>query len=695
MRIQKTFTIVPPPGPATRTPADNRPMTSKQVRKAYRAANSVPRVSRAELLRQERAEQERIRKEFEKEKAAAKAKALREKKRAKEQAEREEKKKKGLPTVTVRPSQDTIAWFVRGNGSGNKRDCKGGDVDEITDAAKASALATVEEQEEEEDEDFPSPKRFCNKEEHDEDNDGEAEKGRGGSALGHEEPCTKLDAAPEKNETTTEDDFLEGFEIMSDEEISKLSFNDAVTKKNVGSTEECSERQSPPEQDVVPVEGNHNTHSFDETTLHKLNSAISVKNPELIALQELDLIFDDEDDLELEMLALDVVMTSQQRLIKENIEEPLLQRSQRSTRTATGYEVDLGLAAGLRKETPRAAGSMKHDQTSLMPPPPISAASRPISPVATKPQSPPLSTQQIFFNMDDFFPTSSQQAAELEEEETIFISQPTKPGLIPKATAQAQAPSPAPQKELLPANTLSSSPGAPKPFFTSSGSNERMAVALLRSRRTAEQEEERRQRALHLEAIEFEEAEEEEVERRAREKRLADSKLKRQAADSAALKTAPHQKGLAPQPTKPVASVSPSFSARKGLAANSNHTPTKAITQRTPMQRTPLVETNAKVVLFDTKSPVEAHMAKKAPSLDVNLLRPLSSSLTSTNANKTLPLEAKTESSSPKPLKTPVKVSNKENMASPEFSETEYPMASQESEFGGSWMDELATELSL
>ncbi|KAG8426529.1 hypothetical protein J3459_008058 [Metarhizium acridum] len=87
-------------------------------------------MSRAERMKQERAEQERIRKEFEREKAAAKAKIAREKKREKELAEREHKKNLGMPLVNVRPSQDTIARFVRGNGSGKKRDSGGGTLEE-------------------------------------------------------------------------------------------------------------------------------------------------------------------------------------------------------------------------------------------------------------------------------------------------------------------------------------------------------------------------------------------------------------------------------------------------------------------------------------------------------------------------------------------------------------------------------------
>ncbi|EEU39051.1 uncharacterized protein NECHADRAFT_94417 [Fusarium vanettenii 77-13-4] len=127
---QRTFTLIPK-FPGREESPDTpplRPMTSKQVRKAYKSANKGPKLTRAEIWKQEKAEQERIRKEFEKEKAAAKAKILREKKKEKELAEKAEKRKKGLPLVNVRPSQETISWFVRGNGSAKKRDAKGKDV---------------------------------------------------------------------------------------------------------------------------------------------------------------------------------------------------------------------------------------------------------------------------------------------------------------------------------------------------------------------------------------------------------------------------------------------------------------------------------------------------------------------------------------------------------------------------------------
>ncbi|KAK4236839.1 hypothetical protein C8A03DRAFT_35223 [Achaetomium macrosporum] len=129
---QHTFTLVPNPlgmqGLMSRPasgPQSKPPMTSKQAQKLYRQANRGPRLSKAEQRRMEREEQERIRRELDKEKQASRARTLREKKKAKEQQVLQEKKRRGLPLVDVRPSQDTISRFVRGNGLGNKRDSAG------------------------------------------------------------------------------------------------------------------------------------------------------------------------------------------------------------------------------------------------------------------------------------------------------------------------------------------------------------------------------------------------------------------------------------------------------------------------------------------------------------------------------------------------------------------------------------------
>ncbi|KAK4131562.1 hypothetical protein BT67DRAFT_361752, partial [Trichocladium antarcticum] len=127
---QNTFTLVPNPlgmqglmsRPAnTNAPQSRPPMTSKQAQKLYQQAHRQPRVSKAEARRLERLEQERIRKELDREKQTARARTLREKNKARDEQVLRERRRKGLPLVEVRPSQDTIERFVRGNGRGEKR----------------------------------------------------------------------------------------------------------------------------------------------------------------------------------------------------------------------------------------------------------------------------------------------------------------------------------------------------------------------------------------------------------------------------------------------------------------------------------------------------------------------------------------------------------------------------------------------
>ncbi|KAI0189433.1 hypothetical protein F4808DRAFT_445515 [Astrocystis sublimbata] len=121
--VQNTFCIVPDIPSALNGARDGSndprprparpPMTTKQVKKAYQKANKGPKLSKAEQRKQELFEQDRIRKEYEKEKNQARARVARDKKKERAEAERAEKRKKGLPLVDVRPSQGSIACFVR------------------------------------------------------------------------------------------------------------------------------------------------------------------------------------------------------------------------------------------------------------------------------------------------------------------------------------------------------------------------------------------------------------------------------------------------------------------------------------------------------------------------------------------------------------------------------------------------------
>ncbi|KAK7963753.1 hypothetical protein PG988_010727 [Apiospora saccharicola] len=118
--VQQTFSVIPEPPSALAKGSDTTnartskpPMTTKQAKKLYKAATKVPKLSKAEQRRQDLMEQDRIRREFEKERNQARAKTARDKKKVKEDKEKADKKRKGMPLKEVHPSQDTLARFIR------------------------------------------------------------------------------------------------------------------------------------------------------------------------------------------------------------------------------------------------------------------------------------------------------------------------------------------------------------------------------------------------------------------------------------------------------------------------------------------------------------------------------------------------------------------------------------------------------
>lgn len=171
---QKTFELVPNAPQGLRGLAQHQqqqkqeseqpvyskpPMTTKQAKKLHRQANKGPKLSKAEQRRIELMEQDRIRKEFEKERQQARARTARERKKAKEEKERSERRKKGLPMVDVHPSQDVISRFIKRD-VGQKRDSiraatrlnilREEDTDTATEAESGADAGDEEEEEEEE-----------------------------------------------------------------------------------------------------------------------------------------------------------------------------------------------------------------------------------------------------------------------------------------------------------------------------------------------------------------------------------------------------------------------------------------------------------------------------------------------------------------------------------------------------------------
>ncbi|KAK2758554.1 hypothetical protein CKAH01_05602 [Colletotrichum kahawae] len=139
---QNTFSVISNGAPQGGAPS-RPPMTSKQAQKLYKQASKVPRRSKAEQRKWEKERQEEIKKELERERAAVKAKQARERKKAKEEEARENRRRQGQPLIDCRPSQDTIARFVRGNGTSRKRDSSGEPIPETEkpNVATATKLA--------------------------------------------------------------------------------------------------------------------------------------------------------------------------------------------------------------------------------------------------------------------------------------------------------------------------------------------------------------------------------------------------------------------------------------------------------------------------------------------------------------------------------------------------------------------------
>ncbi|KFY53229.1 hypothetical protein V496_07780 [Pseudogymnoascus sp. VKM F-4515 (FW-2607)] len=110
-------------GPVTTT-SRRPPMTSKQAKKAFAKANNIPKMSWKERKRMEAAELAAQKREFEREKAQAKARAVKAKKDAKEEAEKAERKKAGIPEKSrwVRPSQGRITGFLGLGKRGRNKD---------------------------------------------------------------------------------------------------------------------------------------------------------------------------------------------------------------------------------------------------------------------------------------------------------------------------------------------------------------------------------------------------------------------------------------------------------------------------------------------------------------------------------------------------------------------------------------------
>ncbi|KPM36394.1 hypothetical protein AK830_g10161 [Neonectria ditissima] len=629
---QRTFTLIPQHPVRNESAAPTRPMTSKQVQKAYKAANKGPRLTRAERIREEKAEQERIRKEFEKEKASTKARAAREKKKGKELAEREQKRKKGLPLVNVRPSQDTIARFVRGNGTAKKRDSDGRDVKANgapepampCPPAKAPRLGDVLEEDEDDGKgDKMEDEREQQREERKEEKYKETEK---------KDNDYSLDIQDDPHEYE-----MEGQPQQLGDEDNTNALMEEKKKHTPNGLHDCYDESMGLPLDPKELRQERN----DEPEAMMPKKVMEQDKP-----KNSDDYLDDSDDLAFDLLGDSLEGMHQTALIgppppiisrpqttdnptrnvKGEANPPVRRTNTPTPKPITGhaqntkisahqsepknhptrYAQDLGLA-----RQPRPEPSPQRPKPSFQRPYPVTPIRQPPSP-SPPCQDPPLSTQAILFNFDDFFPSSSQQARELEEE----VAEERQ------STAAIVAPEPEPS---LPEPVIASPSPPPRRFFTSSGSHELMSLALHRSRRTA---------AL------------EQIQQRERERSQAGMA---QAEAQLLTKTKPTAPSLV-KPTR-AAPVRPSVTA-----------PVKPMPEPKRVLRQ-----QPEVRGFIKKNPTTATPIKPAIATPV----------------KPAPELKKTERSPG---------SNKENVP-PLQSPADEPSASQETEYGGDWVDEIALEL--
>ncbi|KAH8178561.1 hypothetical protein LIA77_00080 [Sarocladium implicatum] len=508
MSVQKTFTIVPTVSRDASSPMPafvGGRMTSKQVKQAYKTANKAPRLSRAEQIKADRAEQQRIRKELEKEKASAKAKLLREKKKEKELAEREAKKKEGKPLVNVRPSQDTIARFVRGNGANRKSDSAGICVDrqmpaahgpgEVADGSLRTShlLESISEDEEEEVDE------------------------------GSKDPAGPPQGSGLQEETTADNGPVDGEEDsntvlaeISTGDIQSDLFNESGSARSQSHTQSQREepKQHPPEDDTIIGlldEELHTDLSQDAPTAVPLQQEPRVEaSNQAPTIPQVEEFLDgelDSDILDELVVMMDTSQGANIYPLKEGPggfgapgrAEPRISAPQPSAsivRREEATDIRAQEESAVTVCAPEGQAPSVRDQESGAPSIPTNTH-----------QSPPLGTQAIIMNLDDFFPTSSQQARELEFDtddlDTLLSSLPDPQAMPPPATparalpevstVTAGIPTAAVQKGISPkpqTSQLRQSPSpSPQRWFTASGSKELNSLAIQRSKRTAALEE--------------------------------------------------------------------------------------------------------------------------------------------------------------------------------------------------------------
>ncbi|CAH0036439.1 unnamed protein product [Clonostachys solani] len=624
--VQGTFKLLPGLARSDVNNGPIRPMTSKQVKKAHKAATRQPKLSRAEQRRLELAEQERIRKEFEKERTATRARAARERKKQKELADKEAKRKNGLPLVAPRPSQETLSRFMWGNGSGLKRDGRGATVAPPPMAAVREESAQPDEDSMEPDEEVAIQKEPA-MDERDEDGadvhieepeqahspDAASPIPNAGAAQSEElpglqaieepiqptsfhvdepddlgaprlsshaqpEPPPEVDGGKEDSQTTGSEvrepapknspqQTTPGPSISighlksppvapGEEEALKsaasggsfiLESSDMIDDESLLELTECFERRPVSEGQKTTATGPQNAAipnpeiNIPDNLSDNLPDGIPDEfSGDLAVLGAITQLFHDmDDDSDYGMIGDEVIESHGRPLeevvlplpelhddktkpeaISEDQVSPLPQRSQRrrlerKVSSFFGSELDDELLLQLElpgevivsqpcqpvDEPPQHESPLKQDHN-------IGGTGRrstPSSPLAPR-QRPPPSTQAILLNLDEYLPSSTQLALELDEDdiEEDFPAVEATEQVEQHPPIPRQDPPPASRQGVQPTMAAPQSAGPPvrpqKRFFSSSGSNESLHLALHLSRRTAAREGIRRNNQRRIEA---------------------------------------------------------------------------------------------------------------------------------------------------------------------------------------------------
>lgn len=496
MPIQKTFTLVPERAAAP-SDAPIRPMTSKQVKKAHKVANKEPKLSRAEQRKLELAEQERIRKELEKERTAARAHVARERKKAKEEAKKEEKRRRGKPLIEVRPSQDTISRFVRGNGTGKKRDGRGLEVGKMTVLEEETSVVQTEPAEDSCETSLGAKASPIADENQMEQSYHEKEGDQNYTPEGGV-------ASPEPAEGAV-DELMEGRDGMATltpswRSVSEDQHRDLTTAA-LDPLNDIGQQNRTHENTIQDMSFD----DFDDDLLVDLGSFgrnqtqaadLGENGPTELGAQREDLEEKDlsEDELEDDALQALGAMFDQASWAKSRAGLPSLQLSpvsRHDQKHATGREFSSFAEEDLDDEVWRQLETRAQPKPMAIEEPVVAAKPGNSEKPNIKPRRPsacerdlgldldpspqqhvPLSTQAVLLNLDEYFPSLSQQELELVCESIPAASQPS--------------PCPPPRKTEVSRQVSTESATLPqKRFFSASGSNEMLSLALHRSRRTA------------------------------------------------------------------------------------------------------------------------------------------------------------------------------------------------------------------